>query len=237
MKRDRLFETDKIKKFTFDESVASVFDDMIDRSVPFYKENIELILSFVCQIQRDGMRVLDLGSSTGTFLFELEQRLKTKAQLIGIDNSSAMLKRAKEKAVAFGSKAEFSKQDIIKYDMQKQDLIVANYTLQFIPPKTRREVVKKIQRSLGEDGIFIFCEKIGFEPKWLDEKMVQIYYDFKKDRGYSDYEIARKKEALEDVLIPFDIEQNIQMCKDAGFKETKTLFQWANFVTFLATSS
>ena len=64
--------------------------------------------------------------------------------------------------------------------------------------------------------------------------MIDIYYAYKKAHGYSEYEIAQKREALENVLIPFTIEENIRMCRDAGFRNISTIFQWANFVTFVA---
>ncbi|MBL0721458.1 MAG: carboxy-S-adenosyl-L-methionine synthase CmoA, partial [Sulfurovum sp.] len=95
--------------------------------------------------------------------------------------------------------------------------------------------VKNILNALSKDGIFIFSEKVVFKDKALDKELIDIYYNYKKKQGYSQYEIAQKREALENVLIPFTIEENIQMCKDAGFREITTIFQWANFVTFIAT--
>ena len=68
----------------------------------------------------------------------------------------------------------------------------------------------------------------------MDKELIVIYYEYKKNQGYSDYEIAQKREALENVLIPFTIDENIQMCKDAGFKNIDTIFQWSNLVTFIA---
>ena len=97
----------------------------------------------------------------------------------------------------------------------------------------RLELMKKLFMGLNDDGTFIFSEKIVFEDKILDKQMIDIYYDYKKEQGYSEYEIAQKREALENVLIPFTIKENIQMCKDAGFAKVETVFQWANFVTFV----
>jgi len=93
--------------------------------------------------------------------------------------------------------------------------------------------MKKLFDGLKDEGMFIFSEKVVFEDKVLDKQMIDIYYDYKKEQGYSEYEIAQKREALENVLIPFTIKENIQMCKDAGFSKIETVFQWANFVTFV----
>ena len=113
---------------------------------------------------------------------------------------------------------------MLTYEYDKEDIIVANYTLQFIRPMQRVELVKKLCEGLLDDGVFIFSEKVVFEDKKLDKELIDIYYDYKKEQGYSAYEIAQKREALENVLIPFTIEENIQMCKEAGFKRSKLFF-------------
>jgi len=231
--KDKVF-TEKInKKFEFDEAVASVFDDMLSRSVPFYDEVRKLVISLILAEQKEGMKILDLGSSTAKFLLDLHSKASVPLGLKGLDNSQAMLDRAEQKCQAFGAEIELELADMLEYDYRDEDIIVANYTLQFIRPMQRLELMKKLFDGLNDDGMFIFSEKIVFEDKGLDKEMIDIYYDYKKEQGYSEYEIAQKREALENVLIPFTIKENIRMCKDAGFRKIETVFQWANFVTFV----
>ena len=231
--KDKVFEKPIEKKFEFDEAVASVFDDMLSRSVPFYDEVRKLVISLILSKEKEEMKVLDLGSSTAKFLLDLHSKMSTNLQLKGLDNSQAMLDRAEQKCQAFGANIELELADMLTYTYHEEDVIVANYTLQFIRPMQRVELVKRLYDGLNDDGIFIFSEKVVFEDKKLDKELIDIYYEYKKEQGYSEYEIAQKREALENVLIPFTIEENIQMCKDAGFKNIVTVFQWANFVTFV----
>lgn len=232
--KDKVFDKPIEKKFEFDEAVASVFDDMLTRSVPFYDEVRKLVISLILAEQQEGKKVLDLGSSTAKFLLDLHSKMDDKMKLKGIDNSQAMLDRAKQKCHAFGAHIDLELADMLRYTYHQEDIIVANYTLQFIRPMQRVELVKKLYDGLNDDGIFIFSEKVVFEDKKLDKQLIDIYYDYKKEQGYSEYEIAQKREALENVLIPFTIRENIQMCQEAGFKQIDTVFQWANFVTFVA---
>jgi len=232
--KDKVFEKPIEKKFEFDESVALVFDDMLSRSVPFYDEVSKLVISLILKEQKEGKKVLDLGSSTAKFLLYLHSKIDVKMQLKGLDNSKAMLDIAMQKCQAFGAEIELELADMLTYNYEAEDIIIANYTLQFIRPMQRIELIKKLYQSLNDDGVFIFSEKVVFEDKKLDKELIDIYYDYKKEQGYSEYEIAQKREALENVLIPFTIEENIQMCKKAGFSQISTLFQWANFVTFVA---
>ena len=232
--KDTVFNTKIEKKFEFDEAVASVFDDMLSRSVPFYDEVQKLIISLILVEQVADRRILDLGVSTAKFLLDLHSRMDEPMLLKGIDNSPAMLNRAEHKCQAFGANIELELADMLSYRYEEQDVIISNYTLQFIRPMQRVELVKKIYNGLNQEGVFIFSEKVVFDDKKLDKEMIDIYYAYKKQQGYSDFEIAQKREALENVLIPFTIKENIQMCKDAGFKSVETIFQWANFVTFIA---
>ncbi len=233
MEKDKIF-TEKIsKKFEFDEAVASVFDDMLSRSVPFYDEVRKLIISLILAEQKEGMKVVDLGSSTAKFLLDLHSKMSVPMQLKGLDNSQAMLDRAKQKCQAFGANIKLEFADMLEYDYHNEDVIVANYTLQFIRPMERLELIRKLYNGLNDEGMFIFSEKVVFKDKKLDKELIDIYYAYKKEQGYSEYEIAQKREALENVLIPFTIEENIRMCKDAGFSKVETVFQWANFVTFV----
>ena len=214
--------------------MAAVFDDMLSRSVPFYDEVRKLIVSLILKEQKEGLKVLDLGSSTAKFLLDLHSKMDVTMHLKGLDNSQAMLDRAEQKCQAFGANIELEFADMLKYEYDQEDVIVANYTLQFIRPMQRVELIKKLYDGLSDEGVFIFSEKVVFEDKTLDKELIDIYYDYKKEQGYSEYEIAQKREALENVLIPFTIEENIQMCKDAGFKSVDTIFQWSNFVTFVS---
>ncbi|MEA3490957.1 MAG: carboxy-S-adenosyl-L-methionine synthase CmoA [Campylobacterota bacterium] len=232
--KDQVFATKIEKKFEFDEAVASVFDDMLSRSVPFYDEVRKLMISLILTEQKEGKYILDLGASTAKFLLDLYSRMDVGMHLKGIDNSQAMLDRAEQKCQAFGADIELEFADMLTYGYKNQDVIVANYTLQFIRPMQRIELVKKIYNGLNEGGTFIFSEKVVFDDKKIDKDMIDIYYAYKKQQGYSDFEIAQKREALENVLIPFTIKENMQICRDAGFSSIETIFQWANFVTFIA---
>jgi len=232
--RDRVFSKDIDKKFEFDEAVASVFDDMLNRSVPFYKENQDLIIEYIIHNLDDFDTVTDLGCSTAAFLIELWQKANRELNLIGIDNSKPMLEIAKKKALAYGVDINLVEADILDYNFTKSNFFISNYTLQFIRPLKRPKLVKNIYNNLNENGRFIFSEKVVFDDKILDKQIIDIYYNYKKKQGYSQMEITKKREALENVLIPFTIKENIAMCKEAGFKSIDTLFQWGNFVTFVA---
>lgn len=231
---DKVFTKPITKQFEFDEDVAVVFDDMLERSIPFYKNVIELICKTICLHSKEGSHVVDLGCSTANTLLALDKQSNRRFHLLGIDNSEAMLHRAKQKVHAYGSKIELLQADITEVDLKAQDVILANYMLQFIRPLQRADFVAKLYEALNPNGLFIFSEKVVFEDKELNKQMIDLYYDFKRKQGYSDFEIAQKREALENVLIPYTEEENKTMLKNAGFSTIEVIFKWGNFATFLA---
>ena len=231
---DKVFEKSINKQFEFDEEVALVFDDMLNRSIPFYKQMQELTIGFGLQYLKNNDKVYDLGCSTASTLIELNKLCAYNLNLIGIDNSEAMLDKARQKCKAFGVNITFHNIDLFDMNYVDAKLIMANYTLQFIRPLRREKLIKNIYNSLEDDGVFIFSEKISSSDKKLDKQYIEKYFTFKKTQGYSDFEIAQKREALENVLIPYTNEENIKMINNAGFKHCEILFKWLNFVTYIA---
>lgn len=236
MNTDTLFTKPISKQFEFDADVAAVFDDMLLRSVPFYKESQALTCRFALNALHDGGTVYDLGCSTASMLLEIERSLEKKegVRLIGIDNSSAMIAHARKKIEAFGSSIKVVEGDILTFPYEKAKVMISNYTLQFIRPMQREGLLRKIAEGLEEGGVFIFSEKVVSDDSKLNKELIDCYYEFKKKQGYSEYEIMQKREALENVLIPYTMNENIQMAKNSGFKTCDLLFRWANFATFIA---
>ena len=115
MEHDKVFNKPIEKKFEFDEAVASVFDDMLSRSVPFYDEVRKLVIALILTEEAEGKKVLDLGSSTAKFLLDLHSKMQTGMKLKGLDNSQAMLDRAEQKCQAFGAKIDLELADMLTY--------------------------------------------------------------------------------------------------------------------------
>ena len=238
MARDTLFNKKKFsEKFEFNERVADVFDDMLDRSVPFYKQVIEMIAEILARSLRAGDTVYDLGCSTGTTLIALAAKLKKEhLKFIGIDNSRAMLHKAIRKAEMFSmaDRIEFQEMDITRTDLSGAGGVTLNYTLQFIDPSIRGQFLKTVYNGLRNNGVLILSEKIVTRDTYFDQQFLDSYHQFKRRKGYSELEIANKREALENILIPLTVQENCDLLQQAGFSKIEPFFQWFNFVSILA---
>ncbi len=236
--KDTLFNTAHIKEdFTFNQQVASVFDDMISRSVPFYAQVIEGSAQLLGRYLEEGDTVYDLGCSTGSTLLEFSRLLEHKnLSYYGVDNAKPMIEKARLKAEKAGKDhcISFHQQDITAFRGKEVGAIILNYTLQFIRPPQRLQFVQKLYRGLRPGGLLLLSEKVFNHDIRLNREFIHIYHQFKKAKGYSDLEIAQKREALENILVPFSIEENIEMLQQCGFSPVNTFFQWFNFCSFAA---
>lgn len=236
--RDTLFHIETVTEdFDFNARVVEVFDDMLDRSVPFYSQVIETSAQLLRRFLEPADTVFDLGCATGTTLLEFSRLLgDCELQFIGIDNSVPMLDKARLKSELFSKQQaiSFLLEDITEFQHQGVGAIILNYTLQFMRPLQREQFLRRIYNSLRPGGILLLSEKVIVNDRRLNREFIDIYHEFKKDRGYSELEIAKKREALENVLIPFTIAENKAMLEKCGFTSIETYFQWINFASFLA---
>ena len=237
-KRDTLFKQDKGNgPFEFDESVANVFEDMLGRSVPMYQECQSLAVHWCARLAKANTSVYDLGCSTGQLLLKLAHSIDRDKgiALYGVDNSSAMLEKSRKTLEQSPIPCELLEVDLNQeISIQNASVVVMNYTLQFVLPENRLPLLKNIYENLVPGGSLILIEKIKSDISELDQTFIDFHHQFKRDRGYSDMEISRKREALENVLIPWTVEENQSLIKKAGFQTVDLFFKWNNFAGFIA---
>jgi tRNA (cmo5U34)-methyltransferase len=241
-KQDRIFatETQAIGDFNFGEKTAEVFDDMLDRSIPMYRELQRMLQEIAGEFAESESAVYDLGCSTGITLESLREGISAtgkNVQLVGIDYSQPMLDRARER---FAPLPENERPQLILGDLNRgcvienASVVVLNLTLQFIRPLYRDTLIRRIADGMNDKGCLILVEKVLSEDSLLNRSFIKFYYDMKRRNGYSDTEIAQKREALENVLIPYRIAENTELLKRNGFAEVDTFFKWYNFAGILA---
>ena len=216
-----------------------MFDDMIRRSVPFYLEQQAMIRSLCRHFWIPGTDLYDLGCSTATTMIGLCHELPASARLVGYDNSRAMLERARLNV----ERNNFGKRIDLRYGelnghlhdvpLDNAGVVTMCWTLQFVRPLRRDNLIRWIYDALAEEGVLVVTEKVLTNSVCLDPLFVDLYYDFKRRHGYTETEIARKREALETVLVPYRLDENLDLFRRNGFESVDTFFQWFNFAGFL----
>lgn len=235
--QDRLFEAPADGNFRFDRKTAEVFDDMISRSVPLYAEIQRMTGEIACDFARPHTNLFDLGCATGTSLWELDPVIDPAVRFVGVDSSQDMLDKARQKLASCPSGRAF---ELIIADLHQSQVVenasvaVMNLTLQFIRPLYRERVIRSIHHGLNEQGCLLLLEKITLGDSLFNRLFTRYYYHLKMRQGYSESEIAHKREALENVLIPYRPEENHELLTSAGFRHVEEFFRWYNFSGLLA---
>jgi len=227
---------DPVAPFEFNADVANVFDDMIHRSVPMYGEIIRRQARIIEIAAPNGARIYDLGSSTGNLALALCRRMPAGAfELTAVDTSQPMLDISEKRLNAIDRAADVAhvNADVRSLAMESAGAVVANFTLQFIPPADRDALLEKIHGALVPDGIFLFSEKTVHPDPGLAGLQVDFYYRFKKENGYSELEISQKRDALENVLVPETVADHQERLLRCGFAACDLWLKWFNFCSWI----
>lgn len=232
--QDKVFadQINKASDFKFGAKVAGVFDDMVNRSVPFYGEMQRMIAELAADRVQKNTDVYDLGCSTGTTMIGMDTLVDNRIRFIGIDDSREMLDKCDSKLQEAGFTRPYDLRvaDLgQEADISNASVVVLCLTLQFIRPLYREKIVKSIYDGLVKGGVLILVEKILAEETTFNRDFIKYYYDYKRRNLYSDLEISQKREALENVLIPYKLSENNLMLREAGFPHCETFFKWYNF--------
>ncbi|MCB2145416.1 MAG: carboxy-S-adenosyl-L-methionine synthase CmoA [Deltaproteobacteria bacterium] len=238
MDRDTIYSKPitSVPPFEFNAAVASVFDDMIHRSVPMYGEIIRRQAQLVQRCCRPGTRVYDLGCSTGNLAMALCRLMSAGSfEMVAVDSSQPMLDIFQKRLKAAGRLEDITlmAKDIRQVNLDRAAVVVVNFTLQFLPPADRDDLLQKIYDALAPGGMLLFSEKTLHADQGLSDLQVDFYYRFKKENGYSELEISQKREALENVLVPETGETHHNRLRRCGYSGIDVWLKWFNFCSWI----
>ena len=236
---DRLF-SDPLRTpapFRFDRSVVEVFPDMLRRSVPGYETVIAMTGLLAARFAAEGSNLYDLGCSLGAGTLAMQRRIGARdCTIVAVDNSPAMIEgcRPRLDAAARAPRLELRESDLRDVTIENASVVVLNYTLQFVPVEERPGLLERIGAGLRPGGMLLLSEKVVFPDPALNRLNIDLHHDFKRAHGYSDLEIAAKRDALENVLIPETLDAHRERLRRAGFKSCDVWFQCFNFASLIA---
>lgn len=239
---DRLFAHGEAApgSFRFDAKVARVFDDMIRRSVPGYAATVAMSGWLAARFAQPGTACQDLGCSLGATLLACAEAMTEAGigpvELIGVDASAAMLDRCRSRLEPElgGRQLTLIEADVRTVELRPSSVIILNWTLQFLPPADRAPLLTRIHDALLPGGVLILSEKIIDTDPGAQQLVESLHADFKRSQGYSELEIAAKRSAIEDVLIPETLEAQKARLLQVGFATALVWYRQLNFASLLA---
>ncbi len=238
--KDTLFNDPQIQAedFVFDRRVVRVFPDMIRRSVPGYGLIVPSIALLARRYATPGTNLYDLGCSLGAVSFAMMDALAGRDnRIVAIDNSPEMISKLRQLAASRADPAlpiQIREGNILDARIEDASVVVLNFTLQFIEPARRHEMMGRIAAGMRPGGLLVLSEKIRFDDPLEQECQQSWHHDFKRAQGYSEMEIARKRDALERTLRPETLDAHLARITSAGFDRAFCWFRCFNFVSIAA---
>ena len=222
----------KTGAWSFGGKIPNEFELHIAKSVPLYLEGHQIIVRLSDYFLKEGSICYDIGCSTGNLLNKINKHSnKKKINLYGIEKEKSMYKYAKSKIKEKNIK--FINKDFRSILTKKSDLIISYYTLQFINPSIRQNMLTKIFKTLNWGGAFIMFEKIRGNDARFDNMLNSLYLDFKEDNKLSVKDILLKSKSLRGILEPFSDSGNLGLIKRAGFRDIQPIMQSLCFKGYL----
>jgi len=221
--------------WNFGGDVPDNFVSHIRQSVPLYDEGHQLVCELSDYFVSNVSVVYEIGVSTGELLRKLATRnaQKNESRWIGLDIEPAMVAKARSHCSTVPN-ISIVEDDARVYAYEKADLIVAYYTMQFIPPRDRQALFDRIYQALNWGGAFIMFEKVRAPDARFQDIMVGLYNEFKLSQGFSPEEVLTKTRSLKGILEPFSTAGNLGLLGRAGFVDITTLMKYVCFEGFLA---
>ena len=243
MNKDQIYSASlaKIADFRFDEQVAGVFEDMIERSVPGYRSIISMIETLTEHYAQSGSTLYDLGCSLGAATIAMRQGIQNDGcRIMAVDAAPAMIERCRkiiaedDRLFAPATAVEVVEGDIRDSEITNASMVVLNYTLQFLSMDDRCALARSIHAGLNDGGLLVLSEKVVDENAEMEQLLVDLHHEHKRRNDYSALEISRKRAALENVLIPETVNAHRERLKDAGFRHAAVWLRYFNFVSIIA---
>lgn len=223
----------------FDDEVTRVFSDMLSRSIPQYEVMRRAVFDVGCRFVAKGTDVVDLGCSNGESLKPFVEKFAAYNTYIGVEISEPMIEAARKNFKGYTEEGN-GLVKIRKLDLRndfppcRPSLVLSVLTLQFVPINYRQNIIEEVHDRLLRGGAFIVVEKVLGAGALIDEMMIDIYHQMKRESGYSGDEVNRKMLSLEGVLVPVTAEWNVQALENAGFQKVDSFWRWMNFCAWVA---
>ena len=221
----------------FDREVTAAFDDMLQRSIPQYNAMRVATFEVGRRFVQPGTAIIDMGCSRGEALVPFVSNFGAANDYIGLEVSEPMIEAAREK---FANHPHGDRVTIQSTDLRHEfpgvtsSVVLSVLTLQFTPIEYRQRILRRVFNSLAPGGAFILVEKVLGATSEIDDAFVDLFLAIKKQNGYSEAEIDRKRMSLEGVLVPVTARWNEDLLHEEGFRSVDCFWRHLNFAGWVA---
>jgi tRNA (cmo5U34)-methyltransferase len=227
-------------RWAFDEKVGDCFDDMVERSVPMYRESLELLARIASShIDASGKAtIIDLGCSNGQALSIILDTMNAapkagRLRCIGVDCEDHMLQRARKRLGASIELVQHDLREPLPYMLgaTKPDVVFLLWTAQFIPIEHRARLFREVRECISPTGALFVAEKLRGQTSRFQTELAKQYRAWKIRAGYTAELVDAKARALEGVLVSLSAPEQKQFMQSEGWS-VEEVSRYLGFATY-----
>ena len=220
-------DIERIRKH-FDEE-ASSYDGLIDRLIPHYQEQHEVMARLSPFDGETQFKALDLGSGTGALAHTLLQSFP-QANVCAYDLAENMLEVCKTRLSAFPDRVTFIHGDFaVDAIGSGYDVIVSGFAIHHLTHQKKKELFERIFCALNPGGILLIRDIVLGATPALTELYGRLWREFMRSNGEDD-SAWFEKYLNED--IPATVEDQTIWLRNAGFIDVACHWRYFNFAIF-----
>lgn len=216
------------------ETQVHEYESLMEKVVPQYKKQHEIIYELLPGEAGEKTRVLDLGCGNGV-LSKLVLKKNPQAYVVGFDLTPKMLEAYLQNLSEYNGRYELIQGDY-RFDSigSNYDAVLAGLTLHHLTWGQRKDFYRLIYDILAEGGVFILNDIIIDEDWDTRKKHYDSWMQFIESNGEDpDYWLTRHKKKD----FPVTLEDHFKWLKEAGFSETACHWRFNNFAVTSAIKS
>lgn len=222
-------QAEKVKKHFNSKEID--YDVCAESVVPRNEELHNIIVDTIHHNRNDKIKILDLGIGTGLGAWKILSEFPN-AKLTGIDFSSKMLKRCKERLTLFKKRVLLIEDDFNKINFpEKYDVVVSAVSIHNSKPEQQLKLISKIYDSLKSNGIFINGDFVKSSSDHINTKLKKFYENFLKER-LTGIELEKWLHHAFEEDKPIDIETQLNWLKEAKFRKTECVWIYMNLAVY-----
>ncbi|RPI00396.1 MAG: methyltransferase domain-containing protein [Calditrichaeota bacterium] len=219
----------------------SLLEELYPFIIPKYREVHDIMSSLIDGNSKSELRIVDLGCGFG----DLAQRIIDsfpQSTIFTIDREESILRRMREKRSGIADRLVLFHRDLNSdvwmNDIAQLNAVVSSFTLDYLTPQRRKEVVRECHGLLEPGGRWVSCEFYRAE----DNKINRIFHDLEINfiqTALADGHITTEQiDLLSSSTIlrqphhVVSVDEMMEWMHVAGFRHIETPWRFLNLIVF-----
>jgi tRNA (cmo5U34)-methyltransferase len=211
------------------ESEAFAYDSLIDRLVPYYKQQHEVMLAVIPFDNSTKLTALDLGCGTGVLSHLLLSNFP-RAQVTALDLAANMLDACRSNLANYADRLTLQQGNFAEEDIGAgYDIVISGLATHHLHTAGKQQLYGKIFAALNPGGLFLNREIVLGDSDALTDQYHTLWRQYIALHGEDDAKWFANYQSED---IPATVADQLTWLHAAGFTDPACHWRYLNFAVF-----